>query len=343
VYFEHTNIYKIVRHYRLQMGKYIDFIIDYDDNSKVMGENILQNITVNRLKANKPCIIFIGGDSGEGKSSLGLKIVDAVNKKYNINTVDVLNDVVVYLPVEYLKKLDNILHWKKKGREDLKDVHVLMVDEAREVVRARDWYTFINRAIADCNAMSRRIKPLVLIIISQFIKDIDSAIRYTLTYYVECQRPLSGRTRVTFERIWKNTYDLERPKLCKRPLVGFVKSGNSMSKFYPRFEANMPSREIWKKYDEENFRAKSVILRKRMEETINKMEKQINVFDRVASLVKFFMENPDQVTNIVDTRYKNFRLHKDFKKRYDLTKTETEEFKDRLEAEMKKQGMMASD
>ena len=62
------------------MGKYIDFVIDHDDNPHVMGEQILQHITVNRLKSNKPCIVFIGGDSGEGKSSLGLKIVDAVNK-----------------------------------------------------------------------------------------------------------------------------------------------------------------------------------------------------------------------------------------------------------------------
>lgn len=313
------------------MGKFIDFIIDYNNDPKVMGKQILQNITVNRLKAKKPCIIFIGGDSGEGKSCLGLKIVDVVNKYYGIKTAEVLNDCVVYLPIEYLTKLDNCLHWKKNKREDLKNLHVIMIDEAREVVRARDWYTFLNRAISDCNAMSRRIKPLVLIIISQFIKDIDREIRYTLSFYVECQRPLTGRTRVSFERIWKNTYDLERPKLCKRPLVGFIKDGKNYSKFYPRFEANLPPKEIFNRYDEENFKAKSRILRKRIEETIRKMEKQVNIFSKVDSLVKFYIEHPDQIMKILDPKYKKgFRIRKDFKDMHDITKTELEEFEKRI-------------
>lgn len=325
------------------MGKYIDFIIDYNEDPKIMGTQILQHITVNRLKANKPCIIFIGGDSGEGKSSFGLKIVDAVNVEYGIDTYDTLNDSVVYLPVQYLNKLDNCLHWKQHGRPDLKDLHVLMIDEAREVVRARDWYTFINRAIADCNAMSRRIKPLVLIVISQFIKDIDSAIRYTLSFYAECQRPLTGRTRVNLERVWKNTYDLERPRLCKRPLVGYVKEGNTMSKFYPRFQANMPDRKIWNKYDDENFNAKSKILRKRIEETINKMQKQVNIFDKVASLVDFYIKNPDQLTTIIDPRYKKFRLRKQFKEMHEITRIEQVEFEKRLQEKLQEKGMLATD
>jgi len=323
------------------MGKYIDFIIDYNENPKIMGEQILQHITVNRLKAKKPCIIFIGGDSGEGKSCFGLKIVDAVNKEYSVDTFTVLNDSVVYLPVQYLTKLDNCLHWKRYNRDDLKNLHVMMIDEAREVVRARDWYTFINRAIADCNAMSRRIKPMVLIVISQFIKDIDSAIRYTLSFYAECQRPLTGRTRVNFERVWKNTYDLERPRLCKRPLVGYVKMGNSMSKFYPRFEANMPPKDIFNKYDEENFNAKSKILRKRIEETINKMQKQVNIFDKVEALVDFYIKNPDQLTTIIDPRYKKFRLRKQFKEMHEITRTEQIEFEKRLQEELMEKGLLA--
>lgn len=324
------------------MGKYIDFVINYNDDPKIMGEQILQHITVNRLKAKKPCIIFIGGDSGEGKSCLGLKIVDAVNKSYGVNTVDVLNDCVVYLPDQYLTKLDNCLHWKRYNRKDLKDLHVMMIDEAREVVRARDWYTFINRAIADCNAMSRRIKPMVLIVISQFIKDIDSAIRYTLSFYAECQRPLIGRTRVNFERVWKNTYDLERPRLCKRPLVGWVVGNGYRSKFYPKFEANMPPRDIFKKYDDENFNAKSRILRQRIEETINKMRKQINIFDKVESLVDFYVTNPDQLTLIIDPRYKRFRLRKQFKTMHDITQTETAEFQTRLQKKLMEKGLLAT-
>lgn len=323
------------------MGKYIDFVIDYNDDAHVMGKNILQNITVNRLKAKKPCIIFIAGDSGEGKSSLGLKILCAVNESYGVDTYETLHDSVVYIPIEYLSKFDNILHWKRQKRMDLKNVHVLIVDEAREVVNAKDWHTFINRAVASCTNMSRRIKPMVYIVISQFITDIDSDMRHSLSFYAECQRPLSGRTRVTFERVWKNTYDLQRPRLCKRPLVGWVVDGNSRSKFYPKFEANMPERKIFNKYDEASYHAKSVILRKRIEETLKKMEKQLNVFDKVASLVDYYIKNPDLLSQIIDPNFKKFRLRKEFREMHDITNTEKVEFKKRLEERLKEKSMLA--
>lgn len=325
------------------MGKYIDFVIDYDKDPRVMGKNILQNITVNRLKAKKPCILFIGGDSGEGKSSLGLKILCAVNDSYGIDTFETLHDSIVYIPIQYLTKFDNMLHWRQQNRKDLKDAHVLIIDEAREVVNAKDWHTFINRAVASCTNMSRRIKPMVYIVISQFITDIDSDMRHSLNFYGECQRPLTGRTRVTLERVWKNTYDLQRPRLCKRPLVGWVVDGKNRSKFYPKFEANMPDRKIFNKYDEASYKAKSVILRKRIEDTLMKMEKQLNIYDKVQSLVDFYIKNPDQLTLIVDPRYKKFRLRKQFKEMHDITNTEQVEFKNRLQVELEKRGLLSSE
>lgn len=325
------------------MGKFIDFVIDYDDDPKILGKQVLQNITVNRLEAKKPCIIFISGDSGEGKSSLALKILIAVNESYGVDTFDELHDSVVYLPTQYLDKFDNLLHWRTNNRKDLKKAHVLIVDEAREVVNAKDWHTFVNRALVSCTNMSRRIKPMVYILISQFVTDIDSDMRHTLSFYVECQRPLSGRTRVTFERVWKNTYDLQRPRLCKRPLVGWIKDDGTQYKFYPKFEANMPPREIFNKYDETSYRAKSKILRLRIEETLKKMKKQIDIFDKVESLVEYYIKNPDQLTSIIDPRYKKFRLRKQFSEMHDITNTEKVEFEKRLQEELMRKGMLAGE
>lgn len=326
------------------MGKFIDFIINYNDDAKIMGKQVLNNITVNRLKAKKPCIIFISGDSGEGKSSLGLKILIAVNDAYGVDTFEVLHDCIVYLPTEYLTKFDNILHWRSKERQDLKDVHVLIIDEAREVVNAKDWHTFINRAIASCTNMSRRIKPMVYIIISQFITDIDSDMRHTLSFYVECQRPLTGRTRVTFERVWKNTYDLQRPRLAKRPLIGWIKyEDGTMAKYMPKFEALMPGRKIFNKYDEMSYKTKSKILRMRIEQTLRKMAKQTDIFSKVDSILDFYMRNRDQISKIIDPRYKKLRLRKEFKKMHDLTDTEREEFQKRLVEEMKKEGLVSGE
>lgn len=323
------------------MGKYLDFIIDYNEDPELMGIQILQNITINRLKAHKPCIIFVSGDSGEGKSYAGLKILDVVNKYYGIDTLSTLDDSVIYIPTEYLTKLDNCLFYKKNKRMDLKNLRVLMIDEAREVVKARLWHTFLNQAIADCNAMSRSVKEIVLLVVSQFIKDIDSAVRYTLTFYAECERPLTGSTRLRLERVWKNTYDLERPKLCKRPLVGYIDYGKSRSKFYPWFEVHKPPRELYEKYDKNTFAAKSKILRKRIEETLKRLQKDIgHEFDKVEELVKYYIKNPEQMKLIRDPKYKKFRLRKEFKEMHDITNIEVTEFQKRLFEKMKDEGMM---
>lgn len=326
------------------MGKYLDFIIDYNEDPAVMGNQILQNITINRLKAHKPCIIFVSGDSGEGKSYAGLKILDVVNNYYGIDTLETLDDSVIYIPTEYLTKLDNCLFWKRNKRLDLENLRVLMIDEAREVVKARLWHTFLNQAIADCNAMSRSVKEIVLIVVSQFIKDIDSAVRYTLTFYAECERPLTGSTRLRLDRVWKNTFDLERPRLCKRPVVGYIDHGKTRQKFYPWFEVRKPPKEIYKKYDQNTFNAKSKILRKRIEETLKRLQKEIgHEFDKVQELVKYYMENPGQMKVIRDPRYKKFRLRKEFRDMHDLTNIEVTEFQKLLHEKMAEKGMIRLD
>lgn len=323
------------------MGKFLDFIIDYDEDPETMGIQILQNITVNRLEAHKPCILFLSGDSGEGKSYAGLKILDIVNKYYDIDTLETLDDSVMYLPTEYLTKLDNCLFWKDNKRPDLKNLRVLMIDEAREVVKARLWQSFLNQAIADCSAMSRSVKEIVLIVVSQFIKDIDSAVRYTLNFYAECQRPLTGSTQLKLERVWKNTYDLERPRLCKRPLVGYLDHGNRRSKFYPQFEVHMPPKEIYKRYDHNTFQAKSRILRKKIEETLKRLNKEIgHEFDKVQDLVTYYVDHPEQIKVIRDPKYKKFRLRKNFRDIHDITHIEAVEFEKQLLEKLAEKGMI---
>lgn len=323
------------------MGKFLDFIIDYDEDPKKMGMQILQNITINRLEAHKPCIIFLSGDSGEGKSYAGLKILDAVNQYYSIDTLETLDDSVIYIPTQYLTKLDSCLFWKDRNRPDLKNLRVLMIDEAREVVKARLWQSFLNQAIADCNAMSRSVKEVVFIVISQFIKDIDSAVRATLTFYAECQRPLSGPTQLKLERVWKNTYDLERPRLCKRPIVGYIDYGDRRSLFRPQFEVHKPPKEIYKKYDQNTFEAKSKILRKKIEVTLKRLQKEIgHEFDKVQELVKHYIEHPEQLNVIRDPKYKKFRLRKTFRDMHDITNIEVVEFEKILLEKMAEKKMI---
>lgn len=326
------------------VGKYIDFIVDRSDNPEELGRAVLRNITCNRLRAKKPCVVFLTGDSGEGKSFTGLKFLDVVNEEYGIDTLETLNDSVVYTPLEYTQKLNNMLYYKKNNRMDLKNLRVIMIDEAREVVKARLWHSFINMAIADCNAMSRSIKPLVIIVISQFIKDIDSNIRYTLTYYGRCARPLSGRTHFDLFRVWKDDLDLERPRLRKRRVKGYLVSNKRYSLFKPEFEVKLPDKRIVEKYEAENFTAKSKILRKKLEDLMKMLERQMgHEFDKVNMLVDHYIQNPDSMRLIVQ-RYRNkIRVKKEFKQMHDLTNIEVSEFEKLLIERLAQKGMAEID
>lgn len=326
------------------MGKFIDFVVPWNADPDLLGRSIIRSITCSRLKARKPCIILIVGDSGEGKSFTGIKIVEVVNDEFGIDTKEHLDDSMIYTPLEYVQKMNNCLYYKRNDRPDLKDLRILCIDEAREVIRARLWYTFLNQAISDCNAMSRAIKPIVLLVITQFIKDIDSSVRYTINFYGKCQRPLSGSTRFELERVWKNDYDLERPRLCKRPVAGMVRENHSQWMFRPHFQVRLPDKEIVKHYEERSFESKSKILRKKIEKTLQVLEKEMgHEFDKVAELVKYYVhQHPEQIDLIRDSKYRKFRLRKTFADMHGLTHIEVEDFEKRFLEESEKKGLCAA-
>jgi len=81
----------------------------------------------------------------------------------------------------------------------------------------------------------------------------------------------------------------------------------------------------------------------RIEETLNRMRKQVNIFDKVESLVTYYIKNPDQLTTIIDPRYKRFRLRPQFQDMHEITRTEKIEFEKRLQEELEKKGMLATE
>jgi ABC-type oligopeptide transport system ATPase subunit len=317
------------------MGKYIDFIVDYNKNPEDLGRSIIESITINRLKAKKPSIIFITGDSGEGKSYTGINILDIVNKATGVNTINNINDQVIYTPLEYTTKLDSVLFDKNK-----KKIKVIMIDEARELVKARLWHSFINRAIADCNAMSRRIKPLVLIIVSQFISDIDSDVRKTIMFYGKCARPMKGKTYFTLHRIWKDDRDIEKPKLRKRSLNGYIIKNGVYSIFRPKFRIKMPVKDIVDKYETQNFQAKSKIIRKKLENLMKLLDKEIgHEFDKVKTLVDFYIQKPEMLKMIIERKHNKIKMKKRFKEMHDLTPIEVSEFHTLLLQKLAEKGL----
>jgi len=311
------------------MGRY-DFVIPHD--AEKYGERIIQNIIVGRLKYNKPVILFLSGDSGEGKSFTGLRIIEIINKYYGVKT-DVEKQIV-YTPLEYGQKLDAILHDKA-----LKKYRVIMVDEAREVIKAKLWFSFINQAISDINALMRSVKPIALIINSQSIRDIDKDVRFTLTYYGECFRPLGNRTRLKLYRMWKDTRDIESVKLRKRRITGYVRQpSGKYKKLTPKyFEMNRPDKELADKYDELNKQAKTTIIKRKFAELMQKIREEVGEpSQKVEELVKWYVAHPENINLVLEKKRGKLKLNKNVELIHSLTKEEKKEFQEKLLRELVK-------
>ena len=69
-------------------------------------------------------------------------------------------------------------------------------------------------------------------------------------------------------------------------------------------------------------------------------QKDVNIFDKVQSLVDYYIKNPDQLTTIIDPKYKKFRLRSNFKEIHDITSTEQAEFQKRLHERLAERGIV---
>src|SRR6056297_2838315 len=77
-----------------------------------IARKLLYTLIIKRIKAKKPTVWFIGGDSGEGKSSTALTIQNILCESMGIDLREVLETMNVLHPVEYPEKLDTLLYSK---------------------------------------------------------------------------------------------------------------------------------------------------------------------------------------------------------------------------------------
>lgn len=323
------------------MGRYFDFAVNYDpekDSEEDLTKRILYSLIIKRIKAKKPTVIFIGGDSGEGKSYSALRFQELLLELQGLEAKKHLESINVFTPLEYPKKIDSLLFDK-----DLKKVNIICMHEAREIVKAKAWHSFLNQAVADVNAMSRSVKRLCFIIISQFIRDISTDIRYTLNYYVTVHRPIGSKARLSINIMWKDDSDLERPKLRKRPIKGYLRYPNGKYRvFQPTYlELSKPSKDITEIFEKKDFEAKAKVIRRKVEQLINDMSQDLHLESKkVDAMVEWYMKNQDNL-NLIGKRYRGkWKVRAEVKLMHDLTDTEVIEFQDKLNKKMKERGMI---
>lgn len=321
---------------------YTDFVVKYDpstDNEEDIAKRILYALFIRRIKAKKPVIAFVSGESGEGKSYSVLTIEEVLLEMQGLRFIPYLDAINVYTPLQYPEKIHNLLFDKT-----LKKVNMIGIHEARDVVKAKDWNKFVTTAIADVNAQSRSIKRLCFFIVSQFIRDITTDIRYTLNYYIEVKRPISdNKVKMYISTMWKDISDLEKPKLKKRRITGYLQYPNGKrKKFTPAYLVlSKPRKEVTEKFEKSDKEAKEAIIKRKLHKLMKELENDLGLdTKKMQSMIQFYTKNTYQLSSIGKFTSKGqLRLNKDFRQMHDLTDEEVKSFEIQLNNSLKTKGL----
>lgn len=325
------------------MGKFIDFMIKMDEGMTPLqlGETVMSRLIVNRIKHNKPCVIFLTGKSGEGKSYTGLKIQEIVDKAFYADFGEMMEVQTIFTPFQYAEKIKKILHDRK-----YKHVRVVMIDEAREVVSSKQWYSFVVQAIPAINNLSRQIKPLVIIVISQSSKDIVMELKRSIDFYINVSRPLQGSAILKPYKLWLDDHNLEAIKQRKTAIRGYIKHNGRWEYVRIRnISVSLVDKKIRKKYDHLSRQFKSEIITTKLERFLAELSKSVygNSTEKLEKISDFYIEHPENLNFILEHRRHKIRIKKDVRLMHDLTVQETKIFESLLLDKMLKKGLISQE
>jgi hypothetical protein len=320
---------------------HFDFIIKFDPEKESitdLGQQIIISLIVNKLKQKKPVRIFIGGDSSEGKSYTALKLQYIILKHYGLDYKDYINDMNIYTPLEYPTKIDALLN-----DERLRNINVVTLHEAREVIPAKMWQDFVTQAVAFVNATSRAIKPTCTIIVSQFIRDVTVDIRYTLNYYCICKRPSHQRARFYINVIYKDDYDLDHPRIAKRKLRGLLIDPKGRHTIYrPDYlEVERPEKEVCEAFDKADYDAKKGMIDNKLKKLMERLKMEYGQESaKVTAMVEWYSNNMDRLSWIGKQTKKGFVVSRDVIRMHDLNNDQYKEFQKKLNTVLKNKGVV---
>lgn len=288
---------------------------------------IIKQLFYTPIKKNFPCVIFIQGKSGHGKSWTALKLQEILLSFDGLDLKDFVEDINISIPLEYPEKLNKILHDK-----ELKKVRIICVHEARLVVNAKQWQDFVTQSIAHVNALSRAVKPLIFMVVSQNIRDVTTDIRYTIDYIVENYRPVHGDAQFKLFKMFTDNRDLEHPILRKRPVMGLVKKNRRWRLHKPqKFIVKKPDKETRERFEKADREAKIKIIKNMMDKLMLDLTKNLDTENKkVGVMVEWYTKHPEQIPLIGKRSKRGFRLHGNVSEMHELTSEEKKLFEKTL-------------
>jgi hypothetical protein len=323
----------------------IDFYVKFDpknDSPEDLTRRILYAIFVKRIKAKKPVVSAIIAKSGEGKSYGTNKVVDELMGIQGVDLVenmDFFDTLTIANPLQYAEKLDKMLFDKK-----YKKLNCMLVHEARSVVSAKNWRNFVNTAIADVNAMSRSIKPLMFFFVSQAFKDIDSNVRSTLTHYISISRPNNGNySRMEIFVLWHDESDIEKPKFRRRKIRGVVEYPDGKRRLFipDSLYIKWLRKELEARFDKLDYEGKSMILKNKMSKIMAELKAEIGDNTvKIDSMVDWYLKHTDMLSSIAKRGKRGWRVKVDLRRLHDLTPEESRLFEKRLNDRFKEEDLI---
>lgn len=314
--------------------KPFDAIINCENEAQAndqhfISKSILKAITLNRLNADKPSVILITGESGEGKSKSAIRVAKDILEMQDIDIREYMNDVIVYNPFEFMTKVDAIL-----TDERLKHINVFILDEARGIVGANSWNSFINQAIATVNAVSRGVKPMVIIIVSQDVGDIDRSTRKTIRYEFMCSRPLMNAVRIrpVIYYKYRSRGSVEKMELRYRDMVVDIRTPLTNQILSPPiFVVKQLEDDIWQIYKAQEKERKIKLIKNKTAQIVNKLKKEWDGEDsKVDKVYEILLANPDKLYELTMLKYGKRRVNAEAIEFADWSKYEIKDLEKRL-------------
>lgn len=313
----------------------MDFLINatVDDTPESIAEKIFSQVILRPIKNNKPYIIVMTGKSGEGKSWSALKIQDILYHALGLDFLNYLRICVVMSPKDYAEKLTLLLNDK-----EYKKAFSIHLDEARIIVGAETWNSFVNHSIAHVNAMSRAVKPLVIIIITQSLRDIDNNTRSTVNMQIKVRRLGSDSPVLVPYAFWVDDHNVDKPVLRRKRLFGIVRypSGDKI-RLLPKFKFRPPRKELIDIYETMMLECKTSYIDARMKRLLDRINKDMNKnsTDRIEGIVATLFKYPDELQAWGSWRGKKYVFNPEFAAHLNLDTSQVKDLEKRM---MKKRG-----
>jgi adenylate kinase family enzyme len=299
------------------------FKVEWQGSLEKTMKRIFHNLIVSTIKDDKPCVILITGKSGTGKSSVALSIADDIYGEEQLDFLPYVQQSVVMEITEFGDKVKAVLYEK-----ELKKCFLVILDEARKTVNKDDWRSVVNRTVAMVNALSREVKPLAIIIITQSLRDIDINTRDTIDYYVKCKRSLRHPTEASFYEFWVDDSNVDKPKMKKKIVMGnILEAGKARTVKLYNVEFHKPREEIWKAYKGFSYDSKTKMLEQEFNNLANALKSKYNdsSIKRTQELAQYLHTRKDLLNDFAQFKRKRWQLTPEFCTNFNVSVFEKKE------------------